>query len=94
MDREVAIMAGAERNSGMSKIRRYRNDVGALRREVKKSVRIGNCHMTTQIEIADSAMMLYLTRSNACIVKDSSTICELQVLMEDLEHMKRCKYIL
>jgi len=41
MDREVAIMAGAERNSGMSKIRRYRNDVGALRREVKKSVRIG-----------------------------------------------------
>jgi hypothetical protein len=41
MDREVALMAGAERNSGMSKLRRYRNDVGALRREVKKSVRIG-----------------------------------------------------
>jgi hypothetical protein len=40
MEREALGLAGAERNSAMSKIRRYRNDVAALRREVLKAVRL------------------------------------------------------
>ena len=40
MEREASGLAGAERNSAMSKIRRYRNDVAALRREVLKAVRL------------------------------------------------------
>lgn len=40
-------IVGPTRNSSMSKVRRFKADLAALKREVNKSVNLYYCHTTT-----------------------------------------------